>query len=312
MNIVFMGTPEFAVPSLQALANNDLAPRLVVTQPSKRRARRGEVELSPVGKAADFLGLELLECEKVSKGAALDQIVEIAPDLIVVVAFGQILRKSLLELPRYGCINLHPSMLPAYRGAAPIQRAIIDGARESGITVMRLVRELDAGPILLQRPFAIEENENAHLALERSAMVGADMLVEVVQAFAAGTPPAELVQDDSLATYAHMLGKDDGLLDFNRPALELHNLVCGVQPWPGAFTTLAGQPLKVHRTQVLSEQGRDAAAGTILAAAAEGLDVACGTGVLRILEVQAESKPRRKIGEFLNGTKLQVGEKLGS
>lgn len=310
MKTIFLGTPDFAVPSLRALVAAGLSPALVVTQPSKRRVRRGQLSHSPVGEAALELGLELLECERIAKNEAFERVSEIAPELMIVVAFGQILRKPVLQLARHGCINLHPSMLPQYRGAAPIQRAVMDGVRESGISVIQLVRALDAGPILKQVPFALGENESAAEALERAADAGAALIVEVVQAIAAGRGPVPQAQDDALANYAHMLTKEDGAIDFAAPVAQVHNLIRGVTPWPGAFTHHHGGLLKVHQARVLSNSRPAAAAGTIVGLGKDGMDVACGDGVLRILEVQAENRPRRLVADFLNGAKIALGDRL--
>lgn len=317
MKIVFLGSPEFANPSLRALVQAGLAPELVVTQPPARRNRRGEARSSPVGEAAKELGLPLLEEAKVSVGDAFDQIAAIKPDIAVVVAFGQILRKSLLALPKHGCINLHPSMLPKYRGAAPINWAMIDGVRESGITVMRLVKKLDAGPVLLQRPFEIREDEVAAEALDRSALIGAEMIVEVVQSFASGSPYPEVVQDETQASYAGLFKKEDGALDFNLPANRVWDRIRGVQPWPGAYAQhlpkdaeRSPQRLIFWRAKPDESNASDAEPGTIIEASSEGVRVACARGTILLTEIQREGKPRRAASDFLSGYAIAPGERF--
>lgn len=314
---VFFGTPEFAVPLLERLCAEGLAPGLVVTQPTKRRSRRGEPEPSPVALAAGRLGIDVLETEDTSQPDSLERIRAAKPALGIVVAFGQILRKSVLNLPRFGCINLHPSMLPKYRGAAPINWAILDGVTESGITVMRLVRKLDAGPILMQRPFRIPRDETADRTLGRAATEGASMLASVARQFAEGHPPMEVPQNDADATYAGMLSREHGMIDWSRTADRVWDQIRGVQPWPRAETHLTGsdggrERLLIFHAEPMAGTGATGVPGEILAAGADGIVVCCGGGTrLLVTEIQCEGRRRMAVEQALNGLAVRPGDRFG-
>ncbi|MBX3474625.1 MAG: methionyl-tRNA formyltransferase [Planctomycetes bacterium] len=302
MRIVFFGTPELAVPTLEALgADADLRPLAVFTQPPARRSRRGEPESSPVGTAARELGVELHEVASVNEGPALARLTQLAPDVIVVVAFGQMLKKAVLKLPVHGCVNFHPSMLPAYRGAAPVQRAVMDGVVDSGLTIMRLVKKMDAGPILLQRPWRLSPDKNAEELLAEAGQLGAPLMLQALRSIA--TLMAQ-DQEEARATYAPPLVKEDGLLQFDQGAVALHNRVRAVQPWPRASCTTGGKRVIVHRTSLAEESG---APGRVLRVDRQGIIVACGTGALRLEEVQLEGKPKVHARDAANGLRLQPG-----
>jgi methionyl-tRNA formyltransferase len=336
MRIVFMGTPEFAVPSLDALCAAGMAPALVVTQPPARRGRRSHEEPTPAAAAARARNLDVLETDNVCDGDAFARVAALKPDLVVVVAFGQILRKNLLDLPAHGCLNLHPSLLPKYRGAAPVAWAIMDGVTASGISIIKLVKKLDAGPIVAQEPFAIGPDETAADANARAAIAGAAILARVVGDYAAGRPPAERVQDDALATYAGMFTKEHGEVDFNKPARAVWNQIRAVQPWPRASAwhrpADGGAPSRLILWRALvddaatvgsrvpEEPARAAASagvskgaersdeaagspapGTILSVFPDGIRVACAPGVLTLTELQAEGRSRQPAAEFLKG-----------
>jgi len=313
---VFFGTPEFAVPTLVALCEAGFAPALVVTQPSKRRSRRGEAEPSPVAAAAISRGLPVLETENTAEEPALSRLKEIAPKLGIVVAFGQILRKVVLNLPTHGCINLHPSMLPKYRGAAPINWAMLDGVTDSGITVMRLVRKLDAGPILLQQPFHIPTTETADETLSRAATSGATLVTQVVRAFSDGHPPVEVPQNDADATYAGMLGREHGQIDWSRPSNRVWDQIRGVQPWPRAEAVLARadssvERILVWRAEPLATGGGASVPGTIVALETKAIVVACGQATaIRLTELQTEGRRRMDAEALLRGWKVAVGERF--
>jgi len=311
MQVVFLGTPELAVPTLRLLAAQPgMRPAAVFTQPPARRSRRGHLEPSPVGEAARRLGLEVHDVESVNSGPALDRLRAIAPDVIVVVAFGQILKRAVLQIPRHGCINLHPSLLPRYRGAAPIQRAVMDGIVESGITVMRLVRKLDAGPILMQRPWRMDPEKTAEELLAEAGQTGAAMMLETLRAIETIRP---VEQDDALTSLAPMLTRQDGELDFTRAAVELHNRVRAVQPWPRAscMLELAGgnKRLIVHRSSLAAGSGE---AGVVLGVDQAGIVVACGDGALRIAHAQLEGKPALPARDVANGLRLKPGARLAA
>lgn len=313
MNTIFLGSPDFALPSLNAMVEHGFCPKLVITQPPARRSRRGKAVSSPVGQRANQLGLPLLEVPKIAGDEVFAQIEAVKPDIAVVVAFGQILRKRMLELPTHGCINLHPSMLPKYRGAAPVNWAMIDGVEQSGVTIMRLVKALDAGPVLLQREFRIYPEERAPAALERAAGVGAEMLCEVLERFAAGDPPPDHEQDHEAASYAGLFKKEDGLLDFTLPAQRVWDRIRGVQPWPGAYAFLhqgdqpAARLILWDAIPLDSEPPAGAQAGQVVKAREGELVIACGEGMLRVSELQREGKARQSSEAFLAGFAIQEG-----
>lgn len=311
MRIVFLGTPELAIPTLRAIAGRDaFRPLAVFSQPPARRSRRGRKSSSPVGVEARKLELPVHEVETVSKGEALDRLIELRPDVIVVVAFGQILKRTVLELPKHGCLNFHPSMLPAWRGAAPVQRAVLDGVMESGLTVMRLVKKLDAGPILYQRPWRMDTNKNADELLEEAGELGAPMMLDVLERIDGITP---IEQDDEKATYAPPLTKDDGVLDLNEDARSVVNRVRAVQPWPRGELRLTdgGREIRVlvHRARV-TEDAHSEPPGTVTAINSQGIVVACGVGSVHLVELQLEGKPRRHARDVANGLRLKPGARF--
>ncbi len=318
MKYVFMGTPTFAIPSLKALVEAGFKPELVCTQAATRRRRSGKVESSPVGNCAHELDLPLHECTSISCEEGLTVLSEIQPDLIVVVAFGQILSSSVLELPHYGCINLHPSMLPQYRGAAPIQAAVLDGVQKSGITIMRLVRKLDAGPILLQEPFEIFRDEKAERAQARAAEVGAEMMVRIVRMYAAGHPPEEKPQDHSQASYSGSFTKEQGLIHFDKPAHKVWDHIRGLTPWPRAYTYHISEQktstrVIVHNAQPLeSIDSSHAPPGTIIKLHQQGVEVACSEGSILLTELQLENRPKRSTQKLLLGYGMKVGERFAT
>ena len=308
MRIVFMGTPDFAVPPLEALvaAGHDVVG--VFTQPDKPNGRKMKLVPSPVKKAATMHGITVYQPTSLRKGEdaekALADLQDMAPDCIVVAAYGQILPKSVLDLPKYGCINIHASLLPKYRGAAPIQRVILDGEKETGVTVMQMAEGLDTGDMLLKAALTIGENETADELHDRLASLGAGMIVQTMTALEQGALTPEK-QDDALSCYAKMITKDMSALDFTRPAIENHRIICALT----GFTSFEGKRLKVYRSLV--ETGKtDAAPGTITNE--NTFTVACGEGTLLTLtEVQLEGSKRMQTEEFLRGKKLTRGARLG-
>lgn len=308
MRLIFLGTPDLAVPALRTLAADaGLQPAIVFTQPPARRSRRGAAEPTPVAMAAKELGLECHAVPDINAPEPLALMRKAAPDAIVVVAFGQFLKRGVLELPRHGCLNFHPSMLPRYRGAAPVQRAVIDGVVDSGLSIIRLVRKMDAGPILLQRPWRMAPEKNAAELLTEAGEAGASLLAEALH----GIQNLQAVaQDDALATFAPPLVKSDGELHFSRPSDALQNLVRGVQPWPKAEALLLrDKPVRmlVHQSSRLEEDGEP---GCVLRVDAAGIVVGCGGGALQLREVQLEGKPSRPARDVANGLRLAVGERF--
>ena len=303
--IVFMGSPDFAVPALEALAaSGGVKPRPynvigVVTQPD-RPAGRGRTLIPPAVKlAAQALGLPLIQPERLRTPEAMEQLRAWAPDMIVVAAFGQILRAEVLDLPRYGCINIHASLLPRWRGAAPIQAAILAGDAETGVTIMKMDAGVDTGPLLSQRAILISPDDTARTLFKKLAEVGADLLLETLPGYLSGEVQPQ-PQDDSQATYAPMLKKEDGLLDFSHPAEELARQVRAFDPWPGAYFEWKGARLKVLRVRLSGEKSPGAGRRLIVAGCP-----AVGTGkkILILEEVQPAGKKSMPGKAFLAGAK---------
>ncbi len=308
MRIVFMGTPEVAAFSLERLFE---APELVVgvvTQPDRPAGRGQKMIPSPVQSVAESHHVPVLAPEKIRDPAFFNTLSGWTPDLIVVVAFGHILPRQILELAPHGCLNVHYSLLPKYRGAAPVPWAIIGGEEKSGVTTMRLVEKMDAGPIFLQREISVAPNDTTASLQAKLAPVGAELLVETIAGLKAEnlTPQA---QDESKVTYAPVLKKEDGLIDWNLPAVSIERRVRGFNPWPSAYTYLAGNLLKIHRARVI-EMAEKAAPGEVLKADKEGLWIATGAGALSLEEIQLENRKKMTAREFLNGTRVEKGARL--
>lgn len=306
LRVVFLGTPAFALPSLHAIART-AAVVGVVTQPD-RPSGRGRVPVAPpVAVAAREMGLRLLQPESLRSAEALAELSALRPDLLVTVAYGRLVPGAVLALPPMGCINLHPSLLPEYRGASPIQRAIADGAAATGVTVMHLAEELDAGDIILQRRVAIGPEETAGELEARLALEGAVLLLEAVGQIARGEA-CRRAQDHARATYAGKLSKADGAIQWARPAQILVNLVRAMNPWPCAHTTWRGGVLKVWRARVADGQGPP---GQVLEAGEAGITVAAGEGAVALVEVQPEGGRRMPAAAFARGHRMATGDRLG-
>jgi len=309
VRVVFMGSPEFAVPCLRALhAQHEVA--LVVSQPDKPAGRGGQLTAPAVKAAAQELGLPVIQPRSARTGELRDAMIATGAELAVVVAYGKILPGPVLDaLPR-GCINVHGSLLPRYRGAAPVQWAVIHGDAETGVAIMQLDEGMDTGPVYLERRVAIGPEETAGELLERLAPVGAEALLEVVAAMAAGTARA-VAQDHASASHAAMLAKTDGAIDFGQPAAAVAARIRGVDPWPGAYATLRGQPVKLFRARAADAGAAPAAPGTVLAVDAAGARVACGGGAVVIRELQAAGRKRLAAAQFAAGRGIAVGDVLG-
>jgi methionyl-tRNA formyltransferase len=306
---VFMGTPEFALPTLEGLLAAGLPVVAVYTQPDRPSGRGKQLTLPPVKQLAGSQGIPVFQPLKLRLPEVVAQLQELAPDLIVVVAYGQILPKSVLDIPRYGCINVHASLLPRWRGAAPINHAIMAGESETGVTTMYMDVGLDTGDMLVKRVTPIGPLETAGELHDRLAQLGREAMTETLFRLCAGTLVRE-PQDDALSCYAPMLKKEHGCLDWARPAMELHNLVRGLDPWPGAYTRFAGEPLKLARTRPC-DAGHAAAPGTVLGVDADGLRIACGQGVLSVGELQLPGRKRLSAADFLRGCPLPPGTCFG-
>jgi len=312
LRIIFMGTAELACASLQALLDTpDFKILAAVTQPDRPAGRDMKLQPSPVKKVALSANLPVLQPGRACNPEFLEELRKLAPDLIVVAAYGQILPVPLLELPRFGCINVHTSLLPKYRGAAPIQWALMNGDTETGVTIMKIAPALDSGDILSQQTTPITDDDNAETLHDRLAAIGAGLLIPTIRDFVSGkiTPRP---QDESQATHVKKITKEDGRIDWTQPARVLWNRARAFTPWPGAFTFLPADPkpllLKIWQAQV--EENRHDTPGKILTADKSGIVVACGHGALRILTLQREGGRRMNAAEFLAGHPLKPGISL--
>jgi len=308
LRIIFMGTPEFAVPTLRMLIDRGEEVVAVITQPDRPKGRGQQTQPPPVKELALQHGIPVLQPLKVRAPEVIEEIRALAPDLIVVVAFGQILPKALLEIPPHGCINIHASLLPRYRGAAPLNWCIINGESETGITTMMMDVGLDTGDMLLKMATPIDPDETASTLHDRLSALGADAMAATLDLLAKGELVPEK-QDDSASCYAPMLKKETGEIHWQNDPSAIRNLIRGVTPWPGAYTWLDGKMLKVFRTSVAGGSG---APGTVIQAGKGGLEIACNGGSLIIEELQLEGKKRMAAGDFLAGYRIAPGTLLGS
>ncbi len=309
VRIAFFGTPDFAVPTLTALLGSRHPVVAVVSQPDRPSGRGHKLRPTPTKRVAAASGVPVIQPERIRDEGFLRDLTDLRPDLGVVAAYGKILPDRLLALPRLGMINVHASLLPAYRGAAPVHRAVINGEAETGVTIMRIVRELDAGPMMAQAVRPIGPDETS-VEVERAlAELGAPLLVSVVEQMAAGSA-IEVPQDDGRSTFAPKIAKSEGTIDWSRPAAEIHNLVRGLQPWPLVSAWIEGARYLLHRTRLTGERV-NAPGGTITEATGDRLSVTGGDeAVLRVLEIQPEGRRVMSTREFLAGHRVPVGARL--
>jgi methionyl-tRNA formyltransferase len=312
LRVVFLGTPAFAVPTLERLLGSSHAVVGVVTQPDRPRGRGQKTIDSPVKAAARAAGLPVLQPDKLRDPAFMNELANLAADIGVVAAYGKILPEAVLAEPRLGMVNVHASLLPRHRGAAPVHRAIMAGDPETGITIMRVVKALDAGPMLARaaRPIGSDETSDE---LERDlAKLGAGLLVETLDSLASG-PVAETPQDETLATYAPRLTREDGLIDWSRPAPAIHNQIRGLHPWPHAYSFLDGRRLIIRKSAPGGQPDAPAPApGTVVAAPGDDFMVATGSGLISIKELQAEGKRPMTPRDFLAGHHVRAGDSFTS
>ena len=310
--VVFMGTPDFAVPLLRALIDApDREVAAVFTQPDKPRGRSGKLQMTPVKETAVSAGIPVYQPLKIRQPENLEILRSISPDVIVVAAFGQIIPKDILDLPPYGCINVHASLLPKYRGAAPIQWAILNGETESGVTTMRMGTGLDTGDMILKTVVPLTEDETGGSLFEKLSGAGVPLLLETLRALEDGTAVFEKQPDESPTPYASMLTRQTGRIDWNKDAAYIERFIRAMDPWPGAYTFLGGKNLKIWKASVLSAGGdTDVPAGTVEAAQKDTLTVRTGSGTLRILELQLEGKKRLGADAFLRGCHIEPGQTL--
>ena len=301
MKTVFVGTSTFAVPSLEALIASAHEVVAVVTQPDKPRGRSGKPQMPPVKEIALAHSLPVLQPEKIRMPESVAEIREFGPvGAVVVAAYGQIIPKDLLDWPRYGCINVHGSILPKYRGAAPIQHALIAGEKQTGVTTMLMDEGLDTGDILLQKAIDIVPNENYGELQDRLSWLGAELLIRTLNELEDGSIAA-IPQDDEIATHARSLSREAGAIDWTLSADDIVNRIRGCTPRPGAYTGFCGAQLKIWSACVHEREGSKAAPGEIVAISNDGIDIAAGSGVVRLLEVQPESRKRMSAADFARG-----------
>ncbi|MCR4956851.1 MAG: methionyl-tRNA formyltransferase [Lachnospiraceae bacterium] len=310
MRIIFMGTPDFAVGSFEALLKSNHEVVLAVTQPDRQRGRGNKVTYSPVKEVALEHGIEVFQPKKVKDAQSVEVLKSYQPDLIVVVAFGQILSKEILDLPAYGCINVHGSLLPKYRGAAPIQWAVLDGEEVTGVTTMRMDEGLDTGDIIMKKEYTLTPEETAGSLFDHLMGLGATTLMETIDAIEKGTA-TYTPQNHSEATKTRMISKEMGKMNFNRSAVELERHVRGMSPWPSAYCKLKGKTLKVWKCTILDEVDgetkADPEAGEIIKVDKHNIYVNTGQGILRFDEVQLEGKRRMSCEDFLRGYQVETG-----
>lgn len=309
MKIVYMGTPDFAVGALEAIIEAGHEVVGVVTQPDKPKGRSGQMQFPPVKECALKHGLRVFQPVKVKAPEAVEELRSMGADLFVVAAFGQILSKEILDMPKYGCINIHASLLPKYRGCAPINWCIIDGETETGVCIQQMDIGIDTGDILSEKVVVMDEKETAESLFDKLAVAGAELVVETIPAIEAGTIIPRK-QDDSLSSYAKMMDKSMGEIDWTKDAVVIERLIRGLNSWPSAYTYYQGKSLKLWLADVIDTQATQKP-GTIEVVSKDSFDVATGNGLLRVRELQLEGKKRMDTKSFLLGNQWKAGIELG-
>ncbi len=307
MKILFMGTPDFAAGSLKSLIDAGYEITAVVTQPDRPKGRSGAPVFSPVKEVAVAAGIPVLQPERIKRPEETAKLLEYPADIYVVAAFGQILSKEILDQPKYGCINVHASLLPKYRGASPIQRVILDGEKESGITIMQMNEGLDTGDILYQKKYELAHDETFETLHDRLMALGGEALLEALPLIETGKI-SPVIQDDSLSCYAPLIKKEDGRIDFKKTSAQVYAQIRAFNPWPGAYTRLEGKTLKIWEAVPCDKSGKP---GEIIDADKNSFTVACSEGSIRVTSLQAEGKKRMETSAFLLGNKISVGTVLG-
>lgn len=309
MKVIYMGTPDFAVAPLEAIIQAGHAVTAVVTQPDKQKGRGKEVQMTPVKECALRHGIPVLQPVKIKESEAVAQLKEYPADIFVVAAFGQLLTEEILNMPKFGCVNIHASLLPAYRGAAPIQWVIINGEEKTGVTIQQMAKGLDTGDMLLKKEVMIDAKETGESLHDKLMEAGAQLIVEALPMIEKGEIIPEK-QDDALSCYATKLTKSMGCIDFNKDARAIERLIRGLNSWPSAYTTWQGKTLKIWEADVV-EKEKEASPGEIFAVDKESFTVAAGEGALRITSVQLEGKKKVAVKDFLLGYAIKEGMKLG-
>lgn len=304
-----MGTPDFAVPALEELDKAGFDIPLVVTQEDRRRGRGKKFHPTEVKAKALELGLEVFQPESINSDDSIKKLKEIDPDIIVVAAYGQILKKEILEMPKYGCINIHASLLPKYRGAAPINRAIMEGEKETGISIMQMAEGLDTGDILSVEKIDIEENDDSQIVHDKLALLGGKMVTRTIRDISSGEIE-KVKQDDDKATYAEKIFRDTGLIDWNMKGQDLKNFIRGLKPWPGAYTLYEGKSLKIDEIEILDKKN-DEELGKVIEVSEEGIAVNCSDSTILIKVFQFPGKRMMKAEDYLRGNEFDEGIVLG-
>lgn len=309
MKIVFMGTPDFSVEALEALIRAGHEITAVVTQPDKARGRSGSPQYSPVKECALAHGIPVLQPQRIKRPEAVAELKTFEADVFVVVAFGQILSQEILDMPAHGCLNIHASLLPRYRGASPIQHVILNGEERTGITIQQMDAGVDTGDILYQLELPIHREDTSETLFEKLAPLGGQAIVETLRLLEEGKLQPRK-QEDGESSYAPLITKEMGRIDFSRDALSIERLVHGMNPWPSAYTFYQGKQLKIWDAAALEEETA-LEPGTVAAVGRQDFTVAAGGGLLRVRELQLEGKKRMSAHDFLLGVHLATGERLG-
>lgn len=310
MKIVYMGTPDFAVAPLEAIIQAGHQVTAVVTQPDKQKGRGKEVQMTPVKECALKHGIPVFQPVKIKEAEAVEQLKKYPADIFVIAAFGQLLSEEILNMPEFGCINIHASLLPAYRGAAPIQWVIINGETQTGVTIMQMAKGLDTGDMLCKTVVPIDPKETGESLHDKLMEAGAQLIVEALPKIERGELIPEK-QDDSLSSYASRLTKSMGLIDWNKDAITLERLIRGLNSWPSAYTFYHGKTLKVWEADVIEGENVEVMPGCIMHVDKDYFDVACGQGLLRVRSLQLEGKKRVSVKDFLLGYEVSAGLRLG-
>ena len=307
MRVLYMGTPDFAAAALEAIVEAGHEVVAVVTQPDKEKGRGKAVSMSPVKECALKHNIPVLQPVRIRRPESVEELKQYEADVYVVAAFGQILTQEILDIPKYGCINIHASLLPGYRGAAPIQWAILDGLEETGVTIMQMDAGIDTGDILMQEKIAIEATDTGESLFDKLSELGAKAIVKALPLIEQGalTP---VKQDDSKSNYAKMLSKEMGLIDWNSDAVVIERYVRGLNSWPSAYSYINGKQLKIWRAEVVDATGTP---GEVVAVDKKSITVACGEKAVKLLEIQLEGKKRMEVSAFLLGYKVNTGDHLG-
>lgn len=308
MKIIYMGTPDFSVAPLEAIIRAGHEVTAVVTQPDKQKGRGKEVQMTPVKECALSHGIPVLQPVKIKEPEAVAELKKYPADIFVVAAFGQLLTEEILNMPKFGCINIHASLLPAYRGAAPIQRVIINGEEKTGVTIQQMAKGLDTGDMLLKKEISIDPKETGGSLHDKLSVAGAELIVEALSKIEKGEVVPEK-QDDALSCYAKKLDKAMGLIDFDQSAVSIERLIRGLNPWPSAYTLYKGKTLKIWEADVVPLEKKEEP-GTVVFVAKDFFDIATKEGALRVKSLQLEGKKKVAVKDFLLGYEIVCGMKF--